>query len=115
MAESEDRRNEFVESVVRFIIHFNFDGFDINWEYPTERYFSIHSIFLTWLFFYWIVLLSGGIADDRENYTLLLELLHKELSKRGRILSGAVPANLYTINKAYELEEMCKLVDFLWY
>lgn len=58
------------------------------------------------------LLLSGGIAEDRENYTLLLELLHKELSKRGRILSGAVPANLYTINKAYEIEEMCKLVVY---
>lgn len=42
---------------------------------------------------------------------MLLELLHKELSKRGRILSAAVPANLYTINKAYELEEMCRLVN----
>lgn len=45
MAESEERRNEFVESVVRFIIHFNFDGFDINWEYPTERYLCCHQLF----------------------------------------------------------------------
>lgn len=37
MAENEDRRKAFVESVVRFLIHFNFDGFDINWEYPAER------------------------------------------------------------------------------
>ncbi|XP_037027541.1 probable chitinase 2 [Bradysia coprophila] len=92
MAEDEERRKEFVESVIRFIIHFNFDGFDINWEYPTER---------------------GGIVDDRENYSLLLEMLHKELSKRGRILTAAVPANLYTINKAYELEVMCNNLDLL--
>lgn len=45
MAESEDRRIEFVESVVRFIIHFNFDGFDINWEYPTERYLFHQIVF----------------------------------------------------------------------
>lgn len=45
MAETEERRQEFVESVVRFIIHFNFDGFDINWEYPTERYLHKHEIF----------------------------------------------------------------------
>lgn len=87
MVETEERRQYFVESVMRFILYFGFDGLDIDWEYPASR---------------------GGISDDKENFNRLLELFHEQLSKRNKILTAAVAASQYTIKSAYNIPDMCE-------
>lgn len=37
MAADPDMRKQFAIEVVEFIEEWNFDGFDIDWEYPTMR------------------------------------------------------------------------------
>lgn len=57
MAANLTTRSVFVNSVFDFLVQHGFDGFDLDWEYPTER---------------------GGISADFENFiTLLKELRQK--------------------------------------
>ena len=62
-----ESRSRFAESCVQFIRDYNFDGVDIDWEYPVE----------------------GGLAsnvrrpEDGTNYTLLLQELRSQLDAAG--------------------------------
>lgn len=87
MAEKEERRQKFVDSVMRFIIHYEFDGIDVDWSYPANR---------------------NGLSDDRDNFIKLLKLLRQELSHRNRILTAALSASQYIIRTAYNITEVCR-------
>jgi len=83
IALTEESRHTFAVSCAEFINEYDFDGVDIDWEYPV----------------------SGGHPDnhyrpeDRENYTLLLEELREQLdsleqvNNRDYLLTIAAPAN----------------------
>jgi chitinase len=34
LAESEESREKFADSALKFLAHYNFDGLDFDWEYP---------------------------------------------------------------------------------
>jgi chitinase len=65
---TEASRGKLARSCVAFMVKYGFDGVDIDWEYPV----------------------SGGLEKnkvrpaDRENFTLLLAALRKELDDRGK-------------------------------
>lgn len=58
VASSYATRLKFAQNVVRFCKIYNFDGIDIDWEYPARR--------------------DGNVAIDKGNFVLLLEELHRE-------------------------------------
>ncbi|WP_041619029.1 glycoside hydrolase family 18 protein [Paenibacillus mucilaginosus] len=85
MAADPAARAVFAKSAVDFLRKYQFDGVDLDWEYPV----------------------SGGLAgntyrpEDKQNYTLLLQTIRAELDKAGTadgrkylltIASGAGPA-----------------------
>lgn len=39
-----ERRKRFVESATDFVLRYRFDGLDLDWEYPTQRLVTEHSI-----------------------------------------------------------------------
>ena len=45
----------FIKSALRFLRQYNFDGLDLDWEYPTQR--------------------AGGRPQDRQNYATLITVL----------------------------------------
>lgn len=92
MAETESRRDIFSEAVLRLLIYFDFDGFDLDWEYPTLR---------------------RGLPEDRDNFSKLLRVLHTKLHRRHRILSIAVGAGRWVLQQAYDFEEICAYVDYV--
>ena len=101
MAESISTRSNFVSQIINFIDEQNWDGIDMDWEYPTFN--------------------SSGISShykDRENYTLLsidIRNALDELSdKTGKkyYLSLAIGATESSLN-SFELHALNKYYDFL--
>lgn len=102
VALTEESRRRFAESVVDFVVRFQFDGVDIDWEYPV----------------------SGGLAtnarrpEDKRNFTLLMEELRRQLDAQGEedgkeylLTFAGAAASYYTNN--IELHRLHPLVDFI--
>jgi len=53
MAMSPSGRKSFVQSAVDYVSKYNFDGFDLDWEFPTQR---------------------GGNFQDKQNFALLVKV-----------------------------------------
>lgn len=53
MAMTADGRKAFVQSALDYVVKYNFDGFDLDWEFPTQR---------------------GGRAEDKQNFALLVKV-----------------------------------------
>jgi len=92
MAKDEAKRRTFVMSAVKFVDQHNFDGLDLDWEYPAKR---------------------GGVTEDKQNFIKLIQDLHKEFSKRNLLLTAAIGAARDTIDAAYDVEMMYKYLDFV--
>ena len=56
MANDSSTRAIFVQSAVEFILEYEFDGLDLDWEYPANR---------------------GGAPEDKENFALLVSELRQ--------------------------------------
>ncbi|CAL8099108.1 unnamed protein product [Orchesella dallaii] len=93
MAMDPAKRRTFVDSVVPFLQKENFDGFDVDWEYPANR--------------------EGAVPEDRENFILLLRELRAALDPHGYLLTAAVSAGVKTIETAYDIPAVSELLDFI--
>uniref|UniRef100_A0A182M508 GH18 domain-containing protein n=1 Tax=Anopheles culicifacies TaxID=139723 RepID=A0A182M508_9DIPT len=92
MANSDLLRAVFVESAVSFVKRYGFDGFDVDWEYPTLR---------------------GGSVDDRVGFIKLLRDLRKRFDEEGLLLSIATAATADYLRSAYDVPEINKYVHFV--
>lgn len=97
---TEEGRKNFIKSIIDFVVSNNFDGADIDWEYPCDD-------------------LAGIMArkEDRENYTEYLRGLREALDEQGSkdgkqyILSIALGAG----QKYVDDIEMAKVHTYLDY
>lgn len=85
-------RRKFVNNIVEFLKKYGFQGFDLDWEYPTQR---------------------GGSSSDRASFSLLIQELRREFDKYGYSLSAAVPASKYVVETCYDMVELGKNLDFI--
>ncbi|KAK8736741.1 hypothetical protein OTU49_004626, partial [Cherax quadricarinatus] len=92
MASSAGSRQTFVDSSVEMLKAHNFDGLDMDWEYPTQR---------------------GGKPEDKENFISLLSDLKTALHAEGMILTAAVSAGKLTIDPAYNIPAMAENLDIV--
>ncbi|XP_071105821.1 chitinase-3-like protein 1 [Haliotis cracherodii] len=99
MSHTPSGRKEFADSVVKFVRDNNFDGVDVDWEYPANR---------------------GGPPEDKHHYTELLQALYDafvvEAQQSGRprlMLTAAVAAGKPNIDTAYEIPEISRILDFI--
>lgn len=65
LAKSTAAQDAFFESLIAFMALHDFDGVDIDWEYPVAED-------------------RGGIPEDFENFPLMLARLRQRLNKTGR-------------------------------
>lgn len=93
MARNPTYRKNFVESVVAFLQKYDFDGLDLDWEYPGSR--------------------LGDPRVDKSNYLELVRELKAALDPHGYLLTAAMSPGQPTIEKAYHIKELNELLDFM--
>lgn len=89
MASTAQNRKTFITSVVQLIKKYNFDGFDVDWEYPT--------------------------ADDKDDFSQLLRDLRNafDASVPRLLLTAAVSPNPDTIKAGYDAKAITDTLDIL--
>uniref|UniRef100_A0A1B0DAE5 Uncharacterized protein n=1 Tax=Phlebotomus papatasi TaxID=29031 RepID=A0A1B0DAE5_PHLPP len=92
MSADPSRRAKFVKNAVAFIKRYNFDGLDLDWEYPTQR---------------------DGKPEDKENFVSLVMELKSELRKHDLILTSAIGASKIMIDEAYDVKTLSNYLDFM--
>jgi chitinase len=89
------RMNGFVYDSIEFLRRYNFDGLDLDWEYPRG-------------------------ADDKAAFVGLVKELrlafegeHKSAKKPKLLLTAAVPASFEAIAAGYDVPELAKYLDYI--
>ena len=102
MVNSNSNRKAFIDSSVALLRKWGFDGLDLDWEYPGNRP-------------------SGEkYPGDKQKFTQLCEELmaafERDAAERQEprlLLTAAVAAGKPTIDKAYEITKIGKILDIL--
>lgn len=99
IAESEDKRNYFTKSAIELLRKHNFDGINLDWQFPTVGY--------------------GSKKEDLENYVKLAQSLlegfekeAKETNKTRLMITMTLPSETEYIDNGYDLINLQKYVDF---
>ncbi|XP_068222684.1 probable chitinase 10 isoform X2 [Palaemon carinicauda] len=94
MASTKERRDKFVQSVISFLQEHQFDGLDLDWEYPgaSDR---------------------GGRWADKKNFADLVEELAVAFRPHGWILSAAVSPARFRVNEGYDVPRLAQHLDFI--
>ncbi|MGB8468066.1 MAG: glycoside hydrolase family 18 protein [Candidatus Babeliales bacterium] len=93
LAASSKTRSKFVGDAIRLAKAYSFDGIDIDWEFPG---FAEH----------------GGTAQDKANFTLLLQELYSKAHAKGLLVTIAAPATIDRLSDI-ELDKIHKYVDWI--
>ncbi|KMY91489.1 probable chitinase 10 [Drosophila simulans] len=92
-----EARSRFIRNVLDFIEEYNFDGLDLDWEYPVC----------------WQVDCKKGTAEEKNGFTALVRELFYAFQPRGLILSAAVSPNKKVIDAGYEVAELSKYFSWI--
>ncbi|XP_051280718.1 acidic mammalian chitinase-like [Dicentrarchus labrax] len=99
MVLSPANRQTFINSVISFLRKYEFDGLDIDWEYPANR---------------------GGSSQDKQYYSVFLEEMRaafeneaKQSNKARLLMSAAVSAGKDTIESAYQIPKLGQALDMI--
>jgi GH18 family chitinase len=92
MSRTSDNRKAFIHSLVQFMETYNFDGVDIDWEYPSADD-------------------RGGDASDMQNFVYLLQDMRSYFGDKYGI-SATLPSSYWYL-RGFDLQGMSRYVDWL--
>ncbi|CAB3372894.1 Hypothetical predicted protein [Cloeon dipterum] len=90
MAEDPQKRQIFIQSVIKFLDKFDFDGLDLDWEFPANR---------------------GGKPEDKENFVTLVKELRAAMPNK--LLTAAFGAGETIIKSAYNIRALSTHLDLM--
>lgn len=90
-------RAKFVKQALEFVKKYNFDGLDLDWEYPVC----------------WQTECNKGFADEKEAFSALVRELSAAFKPEGLLLSTAVSPSKQIIDKGYDVPEISKYFDWI--
>ncbi len=93
MAKDPVKRKKFVSSAVALLQEHDFDGLDVDWEYPSNR--------------------GGDKKIDKNDFIALLTELKEAFEPHGFLLSSALSPGKKTIDSAYDIKKLNELLDIL--
>lgn len=87
-------RTTLARNILHFIMKYNFDGIDIDWEFPV---------------------FSSMQMCDKENFVLLLQEIRRlfDSEARGKLLSVAVAADITIVSLGYDAVRINASVDYI--
>lgn len=92
MAANAGSRKTFIDSCVDLLLKHDFDGLDLDWEYPANR---------------------GGVPEDKANFVTLAQEMRTAFDEHGFLLTAAVSAGKATIDTAYDVPKVAEILDFI--
>ncbi|GAB1597576.1 chitinase-like protein 3 [Argonauta hians] len=99
MVASEYNRRIWINNVIKYLRKYNFDGFDMDWEFPATR---------------------GSPPEDKYRFTSLMEGLYTafktEAEKTGQeklLLTLATASGSHYISKSYEPHKIINYIDYM--
>ena len=90
-------RKAFIDNVIPFLKEHDFDGLDLDWEYPKC----------------WQVDCKKGPVSDKEAFADWVKELSKAFQKEGLILSSAMSPAAKVCDNAYDIPKLNKYFDFV--
>ncbi|KAB0794995.1 hypothetical protein PPYR_11834 [Photinus pyralis] len=90
-------RRRFIAHVVDFIEKNNFDGLDLDWEYPKC----------------WQVDCTKGPEADKQAFADFVTELHAALRPKGLLLSAAVSPNRKVVDAGYDVPTLSRYLDWI--
>ncbi|XP_032672454.1 probable chitinase 2 [Odontomachus brunneus] len=93
LASSPNLRRTFVASTIEFLKTYEFDGLDLDWEFPGSR---------------------GGAPSDKQNFVHLVKELSDAYREHHLSLTAAISADKKTIDLAYNIPEISKYLNHIF-
>ncbi|XP_078046537.1 putative chitinase 10 [Augochlora pura] len=97
LTNSPSARRRFIENVIAFIEKYEFEGLDLDWEYPVC----------------WQVDCRKGPASDKEAFASLVKELSEAFQPKGLLLSAAVSPSKRVIDEGYDVPTLAKYLDWI--
>lgn len=80
-------RQKMINGVLAFLDKYEFDGFDLDWEYPDQR---------------------GGEEEDIQNFITLLQEFKQAFAPNKYILSVDVSGGVESANTSYHIAQLAE-------
>ena len=90
-------RQKFIQHAVDFLLEHNFDGLDLDWEYPKC----------------WQVNCKAGPDSDKENFALWIAELKAAFKPHGLLLTAAVSPARKVIDQGYDVPALSEHLDLV--
>ncbi|KAF5303798.1 hypothetical protein FQR65_LT08134 [Abscondita terminalis] len=90
-------RQRFIKHVLEFLAKYDFDGLDLDWEYPKC----------------WQVDCKKGPDSDKPAFAAFVKELKEAFAPKGYLLSAAVSPNKLVIDSGYDVPAMSKYLDWI--